>query len=411
MVSAPLTSLRHEHFPNLACASVPLLNPKLHPHLKIVSISTTTVEIGCDRNYQNALAPCQTSKFFCKNGKWIGVYPQCVEVHMCSPPPAIQYAEIIDRDYDKSYDSNGLSYFPISSQVTYECLKGYVMDGGRTITCQDNGCWEAMDMWPTCIRTKETYFVELDDLNAILISSATGAGVIGILLMACLLVAYKKRKALSRSVAMPPSVIPSTGTHPAEVVNDHAVLLQHPDRLALIAFADGVQNNQNTLPSYDEATRDRSTLIQVSRLQLHRPHWPSLAICRGSNRSRSSSNADAGHHVVRHGSFVSHTPSMRSGGESMGSTDTVTISEGSTNITLDTASSHSAVSQNPSCRGHCGSLASFDGCSIVNTEGVPLLEESELEDISGGTNEAENPIVSDNTSSKISTNSAPIMTN
>lgn len=65
---------------------------------------------------------------------------------------------------------------------------------------------------------------------------------------------------------------------------------------------------------------------------------------------------------------ASHTASMRSGGESMGSTDTVAVSEGSTTVTLDTASSHSG-SQPGSCRVHYGSLASFDTSSVMNTDG------------------------------------------
>lgn len=52
----------------------------------------------------------------------------------------------------------------------------------------------------------------------------------------------------------------------------------------------------------------------------------------------------------------------------MGSTDTMAVSENSTTVTLDTASSHSG-SQPASCRAHCGSLASFDTSSVLNTEG------------------------------------------
>lgn len=68
---------------------------------------------------------------------------------------------------------------------------------------------------------------------------------------------------------------------------------------------------------------------------------------------------------------TSHSASMRSGsagGDPMGSTDTMTPSEVSTNVTLDTVSSHSG-SQPASCRAICGSLASFDTSSILNTEG------------------------------------------
>lgn len=71
---------------------------------------------------------------------------------------------------------------------------------------------------------------------------------------------------------------------------------------------------------------------------------------------------------------TSHSASLRSGsatGDSMGSTDTMTPSEVSTNVTLDTVSSHtcSSGSQNASCRALCGSLASFDTSSVLNTEG------------------------------------------
>lgn len=65
---------------------------------------------------------------------------------------------------------------------------------------------------------------------------------------------------------------------------------------------------------------------------------------------------------------ASHSASTRSGGDPMGSTDTMAVSENSTTVTLDTASSHSG-SQPASCRAHCGSLASFDTNSVLNTEG------------------------------------------
>lgn len=57
----------------------------------------------------------------------------------------------------------------------------------------------------------------------------------------------------------------------------------------------------------------------------------------------------------------------------MGSTDTMAISEVSAN-TLDNVSAHTigSVSQNPSCRAMCGSLASFDACSVI-TEGISKI--------------------------------------
>ncbi|XP_060530444.1 P-selectin-like [Cylas formicarius] len=412
----PMCQNNFDAFPGMSCNTPPFLNPSDTERIEeyeINAISGATVEIGCKGKYRNTLSPCQSSKFYCKNGKWFGVYPQCDPVHDCLPPPPVSYAVIIDQSYGTHFDSHGSS-FPIHSKITYECLKGYVLKGNPVITCTSNGCWEPTSNAPMCIKANDSYFYEVNNINAILISTATGAGVLGILLLACLVVACRKRRTLARAVNI--STPPSSRRHPHDVLNDHAVLLQHPDRLALIAFAEGVQTNQaNSLPSYDEATRSERTvstnLITVNRVQHQRPHWPILAVCRGSGRGRSSSSAEANSaHVVRHGSCASHTPSTRSGGDSMGSTDTMALSEGSTVVTLDTASSHSGTSQNPSCRAHCGSLASFDGCSIINTEDVPLLEESELEDIQGGSNDVENPISADEPSCKVSTNSGPVMT-
>ncbi|XP_066245483.1 uncharacterized protein [Euwallacea similis] len=392
---------------NRQCSVEDLLSPEMQVRMHLNQVSTTLVEVSCRENYQDFIFPCSNAKFYCEQGKWKGIYPRCGEAFGCKSPPSVSYSLAINRNFETSYDPKGNPFCPFKSQVSYECLKGYMLEGSSVITCQSNGCWEATEGWPRCVRIKENnYFVELNNINALLISSATGAGVLGVLLFACIVVACKKQRSLARAVTLPS---PVGGLRRApDVVNDHTVLLQHPDRLALIAFADGVPTSQNTsLPTYDEATRDTSTLIQVSRLQIQRPHWPSLTVCRTSNRNRNSPNIDPGHHVARQGSFASHTPSMRSGGgESMGSTETVTISEGSTNITLDTASSHSALSQNPSCRGHCGSLASFDGCSIANTEGIPLLEENdELEEAQGSANNEahEAAALSDSASCKVST--------
>lgn len=77
---------------------------------------------------------------------------------MCGAPPAIPYAVAINRNFETSYDSEGLPFFPINAQITYECLKGYVLDGSAVISCQPNGCWEPSEFWPTCIRTKDNYF-------------------------------------------------------------------------------------------------------------------------------------------------------------------------------------------------------------------------------------------------------------
>lgn len=70
-----------------------------------------------------------------------------------------------------------------------------------------------------------------------LISVATGAGVLLLLVIVCLAVVCRRRKPLARAVPLPTSF-------PRPDLADHAALLHHPDRLALIAFADSLQVGQ-----------------------------------------------------------------------------------------------------------------------------------------------------------------------
>ncbi|XP_008191829.1 sushi, von Willebrand factor type A, EGF and pentraxin domain-containing protein 1 [Tribolium castaneum] len=358
---------------------------------KSLALAGTVIQIHCIHKYKNARAPCQPGKLRCMGGRWVGVKPICVQAHGCDPPPGVLYADIYNLSQEL-HDVAFTSKYPIKSQITYQCLPGYTLQGNEVFSCAQGGCWLPAEP-PTCYRTPtNNYFLEVNSVNAVLISGATGAGVLGLLLVICLITVCRRRKPLSRAVPIAPPV-----TRPD--LGDHATLLHHPDRLALIPFADGMQNEQACLPSYDEATRDRAPNPTSNRL--HRPHWPNL----GGRRSRTAStNPGDVVHVTRHGSFASHSPSM-------GSTDTVAVSEGSTNVTLDTVSSYSG-SQPASCRVHCGSLASFDTSSVVNTEGVPLLEESEFEEIQGGDNLSavvDNPSISDNASFKLSANSADLV--
>lgn len=83
-------------------------------------------------------------------------------------------------------------------------------------------------------------FLEVSNLNAVLIFTATGAIVLTMLLVICIVTMCRKRKPLSRGVTLAPAV--QRGD-----MGDHASLLHHPDRLALIAFADGMQNDQVSL--------------------------------------------------------------------------------------------------------------------------------------------------------------------
>lgn len=78
---------------------------------------------------------------------------------------------------------------------------------------------------------------DANETNAILISVATGAGVLGLLMIICLTIVCRKKKHMSRAMAIPPP-------RPRPDLGDHAVLVRQPDRLALIAFAEGLQNGQ-----------------------------------------------------------------------------------------------------------------------------------------------------------------------
>lgn len=345
----------------------------------------TEIEIRCISKYHNSRSPCeQYSRLRCISGRWVGVIPKCVPVKECPPPPSIMYGQAMELALPFE-DSKPYKY-PIDVKVTYQCLPGYELQGNTVLTCTPGGCWTPQQI-PICKSTDR--FFDLKASAPLTVSLATGVGVLTLLAIICAVVICRKRKPMARARAVP---LPPPVQRPG--LADHATLLNHPDRLALIAFADGIQGGQPVLPTYEEATRDRGP--SFGRLQ--RPQWPSLV----ARRTRGSPNPDMVH-ITRQGSFASHTASSRSGGDPMGSTDTMAVSENSTTVTLDTASSHS---QPASCRAHCGSLASFDTNSVLNTEGVPLLEESELEEIQGGDSVSlamENRSMADNNSFKFST--------
>lgn len=79
--------------------------------------------------------------------------------------------------------------------------------------------------------------MEVNGGMPVLVSLGAGIGVLTLLIIICFVVMCRRRKSVSRSVTIPPPVQrPDLG--------DHATLLNHPDRLALIAFADGIQAGQ-----------------------------------------------------------------------------------------------------------------------------------------------------------------------
>ncbi|KAJ9598174.1 hypothetical protein L9F63_011136 [Diploptera punctata] len=304
--------------------------------------------------------------------------PRCSPVEGCVSPPSIEHGALFGLAVDGRYR--------VRAEVAYECESGYTLYGNLRLTCAPSGCWEPSDL-PECRKDQaplpnpdyKTYWPPhkdpgigapgLEDTVTLLVSLVTALGVMLILLGVCLVVVCRRRRHRGSTPSPPRPTAPP--------------LIYDPDRVALIA--DGAQLGESSLPSYEEAVRERcggGVAPSPGGLLPHRahrgPHWTALGS--GGRRARGDSA-----HVTRQSSSTSHTASLRSGsatGDSMGSTDTMTPSEVSTNVTLDTVSSHtcSSGSQTASCRAICGSLASFDTSSVLNTEGVPLLEECEHEE-------------------------------
>ncbi|XP_046664301.1 complement receptor type 2-like [Homalodisca vitripennis] len=323
--------------------------PPLGPHVVVTAVrglqsansalSGTTLQVSCASGYRDQTFPCVPSLLRCIDGNWQGRFANCVSVDTCMFPLNIAHATVLRVGMQSNVYSLG-------SQVAYTCDSDYQLVGDAVFTCQPDGCWNP-DILPVCHPPSHLYmnpgtwsdYIKLN--TSLLMSMITIASVSVIVLSVCLVLVCRPHPSpqTSAPLAPPPS---------------------DPDRVALIAFADGVQS---VLPSYEEAVR--GSLGGVLNYRLHRPHWTTML---GGQRRNNRDN-------------TRQTPSMR---DSMGSTDTVTVSEVSTNVTVDTVSSHSG-SQTASCHAICGSLASFDTSSILNTDGVPLLEVNELEEVTTNT--------------------------
>uniref|UniRef100_A0A1B6DSP0 Sushi domain-containing protein n=1 Tax=Clastoptera arizonana TaxID=38151 RepID=A0A1B6DSP0_9HEMI len=338
------------------------------------ALSGTTLEASCENGFRDEHSPCVPQLLRCVDGSWEGRMPNCVPINGCIYPLSIPNANILNLQPH--------GHYPIGSSVAYSCLSGYDLVGDAIFRCKPNGCWDP-EILPVCHPRQSSRFYinpgswsEYLNLNtSLLISMVTAASVMFIILSVCIVVVCRhNHHPHHHHHHMPRGGASQTALAPPP---------PDPDRVALIAFAEGVQS---VLPSYEEAIRGAGN-GSVLNYRLHRPQWTML----GNQRNR----------TTRDSNFVSRQ--ISSAGESMGSTDTMTVSEVSTNITLDTVSSHtcSSGSQTASCRAICGSLASFDTSSVLNTEGVPLLEESELEENLPGTGQSVASVDLDNVSFKL----------
>ena len=205
--------------------------------------------------------------------------------------------------------------------------------------------------------------------NTLTIVIATSCSVLGLLLVVMIVMALQRRKPH-------PRLCHPVSPPPAPYQDPRAVALDEHDRVALIAFADGVQV---VLPTYEEATRGSSS----HRCSLPRFHEPP------SRRSdyrplptipsvlRNSGRHDTSPHPARldnhRSSIVTTTSSTTRDNMSLafGSIDTMNVSDGtSTTVTIET---YDSAASNPSIaasqRATAGSLGSADSNGSLATEG------------------------------------------
>ncbi len=204
--------------------------------------------------------------------------------------------------------------------------------------------------------------------NTLVIVIATSCSVLGLLLLVMGVVVLQRRKPhprLCHPVPPPPPPCP----HPRmDDMDEH-------DRVALIAFADGVQV---VLPSYEEATRGpaRSSMPRFPEPPGRRPGdyrpLPTIpTMLRGSRHDSSPHPARLDNH---RSSIVTTTSSTTRDNMSLafGSIDTMNISDGtSTTVTIgtyDSGASNPSIA-NSSQRANAGSLGSANSNGSIVTDG------------------------------------------
>jgi len=371
----------------------------------------TILEYSCNIGYRDTILPCLPSRRTCHAGAWVGALPSCAPFEFCPPVPRIQNGYL-----STPREGN----YRLHSIVKYGCDRGFWMAGVDTFQCQATGCWEPNAL-PKCIDENllSTWSEETGgtSLWAVLLSVCGATAVVSAIMAICGVLACRRKRTpppsapahWSTHVTVTPDCRTTGRESSAKQPQQNMQQTENIDRVALIAFAD---QDPVVLPSYEEAlkeginTNGRRGLVQQGG---HRQHYPGQRRARhqpqdhlpvqadviyeqqaqhgvkvtngyggSSGRGRRRHEPDAVSHTsigwpARQPSG-SNTGSLRSG--SVQSVETVGNSEGTvTSMNTETSS----TSQTPSCRALAGSLASFDTSSIVNTEGVPLLEENEFE--------------------------------
>lgn len=205
---------------------------------------------------------------------------------------------------------------------------------------------------------------------------ATSCGVLGLLVIVMIIVVVQRHRKPRSTRLCHPSTPP-----PPPYPSPPTGLVDEPDRIALIASADGIQV---MLPSYDEAirgSRPGSRLTRYSgdntrgslRSSTSRGDYRPLPSLPSSMRNAGQQIRDipADHHRDHHRNSIITTTSITTRDNlslTLGSLDTVNISDGtSTSVTVETASSNPSIAA--SQRAAAGSIESSSTNGSLATEG------------------------------------------
>lgn len=217
------------------------------------AIHGTILEYSCSIGYRDSRTPCLPTRRTCHAGKWVGNMPACVPFDFCERPPSISHGHMVTQPEN---------VYNIWTTIEYECHAGYKMRGTKSLKCHPTGCWTPNDL-PQCIREDlmDSGWSDSDSgslpLVISLVTVSTGLAVIALFTTSCLVVLCRRKGG--------PVPHPSGPAHWSTTVTvtpdcrtrqngEHMIRRHEQDRMALIAFADGMQ--QVTLPSYEEALRD-----------------------------------------------------------------------------------------------------------------------------------------------------------
>lgn len=323
----------------------------------------TRIKYECDEGF---LAYGPVTLRCTSSGYWSDYPPKCIEKDQyCPHPGKVEHGNFVCPE--------GCGMYKVSTRLHYICDDNYEPIGLVKQTCLQGGTWSAEK--PTCAPVPVMEMSgNLIEINAkpTTVVIATSCSVLGLLLIVMLIVALQRHKKPTNRLCSPlgqPPPPPYSRPRPPETMDEL-------DRVALIAFADGVQV---TLPSYDEAIRGRLGSRYISEVTgMRRPS--------SSSEYRPLPNIPvnlrniADHH---RNSVITTTSSTTRDNLSLafGSMDTVNVSDGtSTTITVDTLDSGAS---NPSLalsqRAVAGSIASSNGSISNVNEDAPLLDQHSSE--------------------------------